>query len=110
MTHDTLLIRLEFPNPDWIAGGFAGSHYKLYGEIDGKPISKMYSPISAVNQKGYSDFAIKVYRKSVEFPNGGVFSQHLENDYKVGDYITCSGPVGMIRYMGWGKFIFKKVE
>jgi len=52
-------------------------------------------------------FAIKIYRKSNEFPNGGAFSQGLENNFKVGDYITVSGPVGMMKYNGYGKFLHK---
>jgi len=110
LTHDTYLIRLEFPNPEWIAGLWAGGHYTVHSDIGDKHIVKRYTPISPVNQKGFADFAIKVYRNNEQFPNGGVFTQHLEKNINVGDMMTCEGPIGMLRYLGWGKFVFKKVE
>jgi len=109
LTHDTYLIRLEFPNSEWIAGLWAGAHYTLHSDIGDKHISKKYTPISPVNQKGFSDFVIKVYRNNEEFPNGGVFTQNLEKNVNVGDSLTCEGPIGLLRYLGWGKFVFKKV-
>ena len=64
ITHDVYKITLEFPNPEWIAGLAPSAHFKMHLQIDGKTVTKMYTPISLVNQKGKVVFAIKVYRKN----------------------------------------------
>ena len=43
-----------------------------------KVVSRKYTPISLVNEKGKIEFVIKVYRACDEFPSGGVMSQYLE--------------------------------
>lgn len=102
MNHDTFYLSLEFPNKEWIAGLFPGGHYIFHADIDGKHFSKKYTPISPVNQKGSSDFAIKVYRPNEEFPDGGAYTKWMEQNVNVGDTIMCEGPIGMIRYKGFG--------
>ena len=82
-------------------------------EIDGKLVSKKYTPISPVNEKGKATFAIKVYRKCDEFPNGadgGLWTQYFEQNIKVGDTIMCEGPIGKIKYFGHGKMHLMKKE
>jgi len=108
MTHDTYFISVEFPNKDWIAGLWAGGHYVFHTDIDGKHFSRKYTPVSPINQKGSSDFVIKVYRNNEEFPEGGKFTQWLEKNVNVGDSLMCEGPIGMIRYLGNGKIQLKK--
>lgn len=110
LNHDTFYISLEFPNKEWIAGLWVGGHYVFHADIDGKHVSKKYTPISPINQKGSSDFAIKVYRPNEEFPDGGVYTKWMENNVNVGDTIMCEGPIGMIKYLGFGKVILKKKE
>lgn len=61
-------MTLEFPNSDWIAGLWAGGHYIFHTDIDGKHFARKYTPVSPINQKGTSDFVIKVYRNNDEFP------------------------------------------
>ena len=41
-------------------------------------ISRKYTPISLITEKGSISFVIKVYRPNDEFITGGVMSQHLE--------------------------------
>jgi hypothetical protein len=41
---------------------------------NGKEITKPYTPISPLNKKGSVTFVIKIYRKNLEFPAGGVFT------------------------------------
>merc|ERR1712070_253571 len=65
---DTYTFELEFPNPDWIAGLWAGGHYIIWSEVDGKKMNRKYTPISPVNEKGKATFVIKVYRNNEEFP------------------------------------------
>ena len=49
-------------------------------------------------------FVIKIYRPCPEFPNGGKFTPALEDEVEVGDEILCEGPIGKIKYLGWGDF------
>lgn len=72
INHDTYIMELEFPNADWISGLWPGGHFIFYAEINGKVVARKYTPISPVNEKGKAIFAIKVYRKCNEFPNGGL--------------------------------------
>jgi NAD(P)H-flavin reductase len=108
ISHDTYLIELEFPNAEWISGLWAGGHYMLHAQVDGKTVSKPYTPISPVNKKGSVEFVIKIYRDHVDFPGAGKFSKNLEANVQVGDNMICEGPIGMIRYLGFGKLQFKK--
>jgi cytochrome-b5 reductase len=52
LNHDSYLYVLEFPNADWISGLFPGGHFYFHAEVDGKMMSKRYTPISPVNEKG----------------------------------------------------------
>lgn len=107
---DTYEFVLEFPNPEWISGLWPGGHYIMHAEIDGKTVSRKYTPISPVNEKGKAVFVIKIYREDPAFPDGGKFTQHLEKNVNVGDSIMCEGPIGMIKYFGHGKVTVKKKE
>lgn len=73
-------------------------------------MSRKYTPISPVNEKGKAVFVIKIYREDPAFPDGGKFTQHLEKNVNVGDSIMCEGPIGMLKYNGFGKFMLKKNE
>ena len=106
ITHDTYSLRLENKDVDWISGLWAGGHYILHADINGKHYKRKYTPISVDIENGVADFPVKVYRKSKEYPKGGVYTQFLENNINVGDHIICEGPVGKIRYLGPGKFRF----
>ena len=103
-------ITLEFPNAEWIAGLAPSQHFKLHYKIGEKTVTKMYTPISLVNQKGTVSFAIKVYRKNEQFPDGGKFTQILEDNIHIGDSIMCEGPIGKCKYFGNGKFSLMKKE
>jgi cytochrome-b5 reductase len=104
LTHDTYLFELEFPNQEWISGLWVGAHFVFHCEVGGKKINRKYTPITPINTKGRSQFVIKVYRNTPEFPEGGIFSQHLENNVHVGDSLMCEGPIGRLRYLGGGDF------
>lgn len=103
INHDTLKIVLKFPNKDWIAGLWPGGHFYFHFNVNGETVSRPYTPVTLVNEKGSATFVIKVYRKTAEFPNGGKGTQHLEN-LKVGDSINMQGPIGYYRYYGQGQF------
>lgn len=84
------------------------AHFRFHSEIDGEKVSRMYTPVSPVNQKGSATFVLKIYRPCEEFPNGGKFSSNFEKNYKVGDYLICEGPYGLLKYFGSGIFEHKK--
>jgi cytochrome-b5 reductase len=108
LTHDTYRIVLEFPDPSWISGCWASGHFYMHAMINGKLVSTKQTPVSLVNEKGRAVFVIKVYRACMEFPDGGIFTQHLEDNVHVGDSIMCEGPIGKTKYLGNGRFTVKK--
>lgn len=110
VNHDTYMFVLEFPNPEWISGLFPGGHYVFHAMVDGEMISRKYTPISPVNEKGIAEFPIKIYREHPDFPGKGKFTKHLENNVQVGDSIICEGPIGKTRYFGHGKFKLMKFD
>ena len=108
MTHDVYIFRLDFPNPEWISGLWVGGHFILHAEVSpGKNLSRKYTPISTVCEKGHATFAIKIYREHEDYPDGGRMSQYLEK-LSIGDSIMVEGPVGRFKYKGWGNFEIKK--
>ncbi|KAJ1677787.1 NADH-cytochrome b5 reductase [Spiromyces aspiralis] len=60
-------------------------------EIDGKEVSRSYTPISLDDDKGYFELLIKSY------PNG-VLSKHFDS-LKIGDSIKVRGPKGNFKYV-----------
>ena len=68
INHDTYMFVLEFPNPEWICGLFPGGHFIFHAMVNGQKIMRKYTPISPVNQKGTTDFPIKIYREHPDFP------------------------------------------
>ena len=84
-----------------------GAHFKFHSDINGERVSRMYTPVSPVNQKGSATFVLKIYRPCEEFPNGGKFTSNLEKNYKVGDSLLCEGPYGLAKYFGSGNFRYK---
>ena len=78
---DTYMIDLKFPNPQWTSGLWAGGHYLLHQKVGGETLTRPYTPITPVNKKGNAVFVIKVYRNNPAFPDGGKFSQALENNF-----------------------------
>ena len=71
ISNDTYLIDLEFPNPDWISGLWPAGHLFFHATVEGKQITRKYTPISLVNEKGKSRFVIKIYRSHPDFPGKG---------------------------------------
>ena len=63
ISHDTILLRFGFPNPEWTIGMSVMHHLKIFSKVEeGKtPNAKPYSPVTPINQKGHIDFVIKCY-------------------------------------------------
>lgn len=102
-------MRLQFPDPEWIIGMPVGNHIRFFKpkeEGETSQLSRMYSPITPINTKGYADFAIKCYPKTEEYPEGGKMGNFIRT-LRVGDKIRCEGPMGRCKYKGNGVFEHK---
>lgn len=92
-----------------------GGHVFFYATVknpeNGKveEIARKYTPTSALHQKGYCEFVIKVYRKDEhpKFPHGGLMTQYLEK-MPVGQSLKMEGPKGKLEYIGRGNFYISK--
>ena len=85
-------------------GGHVFFHFT---DSDGEVISRKYTPISKVNERGRVIFIIKLYLPCDEFPEGGKMSVYL-NKMNVGDKIKMEGPKGLLNYHGSGNFMLKR--
>ena len=68
-------------------------------------MSRKYTPVSHIFEKGKFGLLIKVYFKDVhpQFPMGGKMSQFL-NDRVISETIKVRGPFGKLTYLGNGNF------
>lgn len=108
---DTRIFKFALPSPNHVLGLPIGQHIRFTADIDGKEVSRKYTPVSSENDKGHVNLVIKVYFKNVhpKFPDGGKMSQHL-NNLNIGDEIKVQGPLGKLKYLGQGKFMIKETE
>ncbi|KAI8886568.1 hypothetical protein K501DRAFT_213709 [Backusella circina FSU 941] len=90
VSHNTALYRFELPRADDVLGLPAGQHLAIMAEINGKKISRSYTPISPEESRGYFDLVIKSY------PTGNI--SKLMGELKVGDSIGMRGPKGNFEY------------
>lgn len=67
-----------------------GQHVIIKQTKEGRPISRQYTPVSDVRQKGIFEIIIKIYPK-------GKITQ-LIKDWKVGDMVPMRGPFGNFSY------------
>lgn len=90
---DTVAITLA-PSAHWL-GALAGQHLPLTVEINGVRHTRYYSPCAATRRKGLLEIAVKR-------SEGGLVSNWLHDQLKVGDYLElgqadgdfCLKPVG----------------
>jgi len=71
-----------------------------YKDLEGKDVSRPYTPVSSDEEKGYMDLVIKVYPE-------GKMSQHLLK-LQVGGTIEMRGPQGRLAYHGNGEFVIRR--
>ena len=89
ITGDSIVFK--FANPGLTFGIGIGQHVRFKAAIDGETVTRKYTPISDVLQRGTVDFVIKIYRCNEHpgFPHGGLMTQYLEK-LKVGDSVLMS--------------------
>ncbi|XP_055341646.1 NADH-cytochrome b5 reductase 2-like isoform X3 [Paramacrobiotus metropolitanus] len=109
LTPDTKRFRFELPSHMHVSGVPVGNFIMMTVTINGKRETRCYTPISDPNERGFVDFAIKVYPPNAANPNGGVVSQFIDKLQK-GDEVSISGPYGLLSYDKNGIFMIKANE
>lgn len=83
-------IVFALPYPDSVLGLPTGQHIALQADINGKTVSRSYTPISNNSDLGRIELLVKVYPQ-------GLMTQHLAN-MQVGQTIEIRGPKGSMQY------------
>jgi len=102
-THDVRHFRFRLPDKQHISGIRPGNHIRVTAEIDGKKLSRFYSPVSDPDERGFFDLVLKVYPISEEDSSLGRFSRYMDSNV-VGNTLVMSGPFGQLSYQGHGRF------
>ena len=79
------------PHPTDVLGLPTGQHIALRAMIDGKSVSRSYTPVSNNSDLGRVELLIKAYDK-------GIMTKHLER-MEIGDQIEIRGPKGAMQYV-----------
>jgi len=87
---NTSLYRFGLPDPEDSIGLPPGQHLSVSAEIDGKDITRSYTPTSGNDDLGHFDLVVKTYEK-------GNISRYLSL-LKIGDNIRVKGPKGQFVY------------
>ncbi|KAG0178479.1 NADH-cytochrome b5 reductase [Apophysomyces sp. BC1021] len=90
ISHNTALYRFGLPNKEDVLGLPIGQHISVMAEINGKQISRSYTPTSTNEDTGCFDLVIKSY------PTGNI--SKLFGELEVGDRIAIRGPKGNFAY------------
>ncbi|KAJ5476075.1 Cytochrome b5 [Penicillium sp. IBT 31633x] len=96
LTHKKLVspnvyrFTFELPNANDILGLPTGQHIALRATIDGKSVSRSYTPVSNNTDLGRIELLVKVYPQ-------GLMTKHLEQ-MQIGDTIEIRGPKGAMQY------------
>jgi len=115
VTHDTFIYTYQITPETMTLGLNLGNHIAIDAIIPtkenpkGEEVSRKYTPISGIFEKGKFELLVKVYYKNVltQFPEGGLMSQHL-NDLPLDSLIKVRGPMGKLTYYGDGNFYIRK--
>ncbi|KAI8643879.1 hypothetical protein BD408DRAFT_414035 [Parasitella parasitica] len=90
ISHNTAIYRFALPHKDARLGLPIGQHVSVMSEINGKQISRSYTPTSSDDDLGHFDLLIKSY------PAGNI--SRLFSELKVGDEMAVRGPKGNFNY------------
>ncbi|KAH8654945.1 cytochrome b5 reductase-like protein [Tricladium varicosporioides] len=91
LSSDTFKFVFKLPTESTILGLPIGQHISIRTEINGKPISRSYTPVSNNSDPGELRLIIKCY------PNGELTGKYLQH-LNVGDEVEIRGPKGAMRY------------
>ncbi|KAG8834162.1 NADH-cytochrome b5 reductase [Serendipita sp. 399] len=90
VSHNTAIYRFALPSPDDILGLPIGQHISVQAELNGKNITRSYTPTSSDDDRGHFDLMVKTYEK-------GNISQYLST-VSVGQKVRIKGPKGQFHY------------
>jgi len=88
---DTCRLTFKLPSANQILGLPIGQHIAIRAEIDGKPVSRSYTPVSNNSDRGMLQLVIKMYS------DGQLTGKYL-GKLEVGDQVEFRGPKGQMRY------------
>ncbi|PSN61011.1 hypothetical protein BS50DRAFT_681221 [Corynespora cassiicola Philippines] len=81
----------KLPGPRDVIGLPIGQHVAIKATVDGKTVTRSYTPVSNNLDLGVLELVIKVY------PDGALTGKYFAN-LKVGDEVLFRGPKGAMRY------------
>ncbi|EMR10585.1 hypothetical protein PNEG_01290 [Pneumocystis murina B123] len=90
INYNSAIYRFALAKANDILGLPIGQHIMVSVTIDGKKVSRPYTPCSSDDERGYFDLLIKSY------PTGKV-SKYI-GEMKIGQTISVKGPRGKMRY------------
>ncbi|KAG0228223.1 NADH-cytochrome b5 reductase 1 [Mortierella sp. GBAus27b] len=87
---NTALYKFALPNKDDILNLPIGQHISIMANINGKEVSRSYTPTSSSDDLGHFVLCIKSY------PQGNI--SKMFGELKIGDTINARGPKGQFNY------------
>ncbi|USP79415.1 hypothetical protein yc1106_06689 [Curvularia clavata] len=90
VSHDTIRFVFGLPSENSILGLPTGQHVAIRHEVDGKQITRSYTPTSSNKDLGRLELTIKVYE-------GGKLTPWLKQ-LNIGDKVEIRGPKGEMKY------------
>lgn len=91
LSQNTYRFVFKLPKSDMVLGLPIGQHLSIRGQVNGKAVSRSYTPVSNNHDKGELRLVIKMY------PDGQLTGGYLEN-LRVGDEVEFRGPKGAMKY------------
>lgn len=91
LSADCYRFVFALPSSDTVAGLPIGQHVSIRGSVDGKLLSRSYTPVSNNVDRGQLEFIVRCYA------NGALTNGYLKQ-LEVGDEVEFRGPKGGIRY------------
>eukprot|EP01061_Rhynchopus_euleeides_P016803 TRINITY_DN2812_c0_g2_i1.p2 TRINITY_DN2812_c0_g2~~TRINITY_DN2812_c0_g2_i1.p2 ORF type:complete len:282 (+),score=140.09 TRINITY_DN2812_c0_g2_i1:92-937(+) len=100
LNHNSKVYVFGFPGKEDVLGLPVGKHVSLSTKIEGKLVSRAYTPVSGDEVSGEVRIAVKIYPE-------GKMTQHLDH-MSLGDSLNFGGPKGDFEYLGRGGYTITK--
>lgn len=95
LTPNTIRYTFTLPTPTTVLGLPIGQHVTIRATVDGKTVSRSYTPTSNNSDPGKLELVIKIY-------DDGLLTGKYLAGLSVGDLVEFRGPKGHMRYRkGW---------
>jgi nitrate reductase (NAD(P)H) len=99
---DTFVYRFELPQQDRSLGHNTCQYLQFETTINGETHQRYYHPMSKVADTGYVDLLLKVYLRSFQHQQGGLFTQHIDKMREGDTSMRITAVGGDIQYRGNG--------